>query len=139
MLRIAMLLPLGMLWNLPITTGKKLGVAAIAALVVVDILFDILRTVYTLGSYANPNVNAIWALCEPTIAVMICALPTYRSLLPRGRPVSSSTYPSRRGTNTTQQTGSQKSQTISVTHEMDDMGSLNFNRAIMEHSNLQAA
>jgi hypothetical protein len=135
-----MLLPLGMLHDLHITTGKKLGVAAIAALVVIDILFDILRTIYTIGSYAAnfPNANAVWALCEPTIAVMICALPTYRSVLPNHRPAPSSTYQNLRGTHTTRQTESQKSQTHSGTHEMDDMGSLNSNRVILEHSNLHA-
>ena len=49
----------------------------------IDIIFDILRTVWTLiGDLSNfPDANIFWAFCEPTVAVMVCALPSYRELL----------------------------------------------------------
>lgn len=89
-----MLLPLGMLRAMHITTAQKWGLAGVAGLVVIDIIFDILRTIFTIGSYATtfPNANAVWALCEPSIAVMICGLPIYRSLLSRKTQPTSTSY-----------------------------------------------
>lgn len=74
--------------------SQKVGLTAIFAIVAIDIVFDILRTVYTASSYLSqfPDANAVWALCEPAIAVMICALPSYRGLLPRQSPTSSTPY-----------------------------------------------
>jgi hypothetical protein len=71
-----------MLKSLQIPKAQKLGLAAIFIIVVIDIVFDILRSVYTASSYLSnfPDANAVWALCEPTIAVMICTLPSYRVL-----------------------------------------------------------
>lgn len=55
----------------------------IFALVVIDIVFDIVRTVYALDTYLSlkTNLNGVWTVCEPTIAVMVCAMPHYRSIL----------------------------------------------------------
>ncbi|TAQ87319.1 hypothetical protein B7494_g4369 [Chlorociboria aeruginascens] len=135
---LTMALPLGMLREIRISIAQKLGLAGIAGLVIIDIVFDILRTVYTVGDYADsfPNANAVWALLEPTIAVMVCALPTYRSLLSKQKPVPSTTYDTLRGTTTTQKTASQiTSDAATLSHEMDNMSaytsSLRSNRAIL--------
>ncbi|KAF5875879.1 uncharacterized protein Bfra_002275 [Botrytis fragariae] len=116
----AVTLPLGMLRAMHMPTSRKLGVAAIAGLVIIDILFDVLRTIYTEGSYTNPfpNANAVWALCEPTIAVMVCALPPYRTLLFRKKIEPSTSYQGMHGTRSTRKT---KSGNTSSPHEMDDM------------------
>lgn len=136
-----MLLPLWMLRNIKISRGKKIGLASIAGLVIIDILFDILRTVYTIGSYAAnfPNANAVWALCEPTIAVIVCALPTYRALLSRNKPEQSTSYQNLRGMSSSRKTESQKSHTASIPREMDDMSaSVYSSRANLKPSSLQA-
>jgi len=137
---LTMLLPLWMLRNIQISRGKKIGLASIAGLVIIDILFDILRTVYTIGSYAAnfPNANSVWALCEPTIAVIICALPTYRALLSRNKPEQSTSYQNLRGLSSVK-TEPQKSHTASISHEMDEMSaSVYSSRAILKPSSLQA-
>ncbi|APA13286.1 hypothetical protein sscle_10g080560 [Sclerotinia sclerotiorum 1980 UF-70] len=117
---ITMTLPLGMLRAMKMSRSRKLGLAAIAALVVIDIVFDILRTIYTVGSYEStfPNANAVWALCEPTIAVMVCALPTYRTLLFRKTPEPSTSYQGMRGTRSTRKNNIRNT---STPHEMDDI------------------
>ncbi|EDN98989.1 predicted protein [Sclerotinia sclerotiorum 1980 UF-70] len=117
---LAMTLPLGMLRAMKMSRSRKLGLAAIAALVVIDIVFDILRTIYTVGSYEStfPNANAVWALCEPTIAVMVCALPTYRTLLFRKTPEPSTSYQGMRGTRSTRKNNIRNT---STPHEMDDI------------------
>ncbi|KAM0130951.1 hypothetical protein ACHAQE_005252 [Botrytis cinerea] len=129
-----MLLPLGMLRAMHMPTSRKLGVAAIAGLVVIDILFDVLRTIYTVGSYTSsfPNANAVWALCEPTIAVMVCALPPYRTLLFRKKIEPSTSYQGMHGTRSTRKT---KSRNTSTPHEMDDMSaySLASTRSVLGH------
>ena len=72
-----------MLYGLRVRPAQKAGLAAIFALAVVDMALDVARTMSSL----DPNdiaMNTLWNLLEPTIGVMICALPTYRALL-RGR------------------------------------------------------
>lgn len=89
-----MALPLGMLRSLHMARSQKIGLAAIFTIVVIDIVFDILRTVYTASAYLSqfPDANAVWALCEPSVAVMVCALPSYRGLLSRHNRGSSTLY-----------------------------------------------
>ncbi|KAF7933280.1 hypothetical protein BELL_0342g00090 [Botrytis elliptica] len=131
---LTMTLPLGMLRAMHMPTSRKLGVAAIAGLVIIDILFDVLRTIYTVGSYTSsfPNANAVWALCEPTIAVMVCALPPYRTLLFRKKIDPSTSYQGMHGTRSTRKT---KSGNTSRPHEMDDMSaySLASTRSVLGH------
>ena len=87
-------LPIVMLRRLQISMVHKIGLGFVFFLVAVDIVFDLLRTVYTLDADASsfPDANTVWALCEPTIAVMICALPSYRSLLPKRSKPSPQSY-----------------------------------------------
>jgi hypothetical protein len=126
LLVLVMILPLWMLRDLHITTAQKLGLSVTVSLVVIDIMFDILRTIYTVGAYAAsfPNANAVWDLCEPTIAVMVCALPTYRTLLHRKKPAPSTSYqnlgPSERSTRGTGKSDSRTAES-SIQHEMDSM------------------
>ena len=72
-----------MLRSLRIVKSQKLGLAAIFAIVIIDIVLDILRTVYTNSAILNQyfDLNAAWDLCEPNIAVIVCSLPSYRMLL----------------------------------------------------------
>ncbi len=80
-----------MLKSMRLRTSQKLGIALVFALVTIDILLDILRTVYTasLNFATFPDHNILWVLLEPTIAVMVCALPCYRGLLSK-KPTRSS-------------------------------------------------
>ena len=80
-----MVLPLGMLAKIRMSAPQRLGLAAIFAIGLIDVLFDVLRTVYNVrliyGSWAI-QVSTVVTLCEPAVAVMVCTLPSYRSLLP---------------------------------------------------------
>ena len=80
-----MLLPTVMLKSMLMRISQKVGIGLVFGLVLIDILFDILRTVYTASlNFANfPDQNTLWALLEPTIAVIVCALPCYRGFLSR--------------------------------------------------------
>lgn len=60
--------------------SRKVGLAAIFLIAITDVAFDITRTVYTLnGGAVAPN--TIWDILEPTIAVIVSSLPTYKALL----------------------------------------------------------
>lgn len=74
-----------MLRSLKMARSEKVALGALFSIVIIDIVFDILRTVYTASSQLSQfqDANAVWTLCEPTIAVMVCALPSYRGLLAR--------------------------------------------------------
>lgn len=74
-----MAIPLVMLRHLHIPTHKRLGLALLFSLVLVTIACDIIRTVFTLMH----NSNALWALLEATITVIVCALPCYGGVLSR--------------------------------------------------------
>ena len=78
-------------------TPAKLGLAALFLIVTVIMLFDILRTAYSVNAYllTFPDLLVIWSLCEPSAAVIVCALPIYKGILPLclGKPKSSK-YPS---------------------------------------------
>jgi hypothetical protein len=80
-----MVLPMAMLRTLLMKTSQKIGIYLVFSLVLIIITFDILRTVFTLQMRPDfQDENAIWAILEPTIAVMVCALPCYRGLLSWG-------------------------------------------------------
>jgi len=115
-----MILPLGMLRTLHITTAQKLGLIGVTALVFIDIVFDILRTVYTLGATGSgfPDANDVWDICEPAIAVIVCALPVYRGLLTPKKHVTSTSYEELGGAKTSK--GS-NSRTTTRPYEMDTM------------------
>ena len=72
-------LPLWMLPQLQMPTGRKLGLAALFLIAITDVIFDIIRTVNT-GGEVN-KYYTIWDILEPTIAVILSSLPTYKALL----------------------------------------------------------
>jgi len=77
---IIMILPLWMLKGLQMQRGQKIGLALLFLVATVDIIFDIMRTIYTVHGGAIA-LDTIWDILEPTIMVIISSLPTYRSLL----------------------------------------------------------
>jgi hypothetical protein len=84
-----MALPIVMVTTRMMTLEKpaKIGLIGIFSLVLIDIAFDIVRTVYSLSvdlSYRT-NYTAIWTFLEPTIAVIVCALPCYKRLISRNK------------------------------------------------------
>ncbi|MCJ1383475.1 hypothetical protein MMC17_006589 [Xylographa soralifera] len=74
-----MALPLWMLRGLRISRAQKIGLAAIFLIAFIDILFDILRTIYTVNGGAV-GLDTTFDILEPSIAVIISTLPTYRAL-----------------------------------------------------------
>jgi hypothetical protein len=88
-----------MLRPLQMQKSQKIGLAVVFGLVAIDIAFDVTRTVYTVDAYLSnfPDQNAIWAILEPTIAVIVCSLPCYRGLVARkdtpGSTTMVETYP----------------------------------------------
>ncbi|KAF2740933.1 hypothetical protein EJ04DRAFT_592539, partial [Polyplosphaeria fusca] len=82
-----MVVPIAMVASrmLILQTPQKLGLCFVFALVLINIAFDIIRTVYAIDPAlsSRTNLNAVWTISEPTIAVIVCALPHYRSLLSR--------------------------------------------------------
>ena len=86
-------LPMIMLKKLQMSKAQKISVASVFALVVVDIIAGIIRNASVIcadSAYYNDDlaldvcstVNSIMSVCEPNLAVFICALPAYRVLLP---------------------------------------------------------
>ncbi|KUJ16890.1 uncharacterized protein LY89DRAFT_707319 [Mollisia scopiformis] len=86
-----MTLPLWMLKGTRLPIGQKVGVAVIFLLAFTDVIFDILRTLYTLRGGAV-SIDILWDILELTIAIIISALPTYRSLLPGSSHKVSTSY-----------------------------------------------
>ncbi|KAF2872827.1 hypothetical protein BDV95DRAFT_491140 [Massariosphaeria phaeospora] len=77
-----MILPIVMLRGLHMRRSQKLGLAVIFGLVSIDIAFDVLRGVHTavLDLQRFPEQNVLWTALEPSVAVIVCALPCYRGL-----------------------------------------------------------
>lgn len=80
-----MVLPMVMVMSRMLTLDKlqRLGLVFVFSLVLIDIAFDVVRTVYALSPHLSVRTNlpAVWMICEPTIAVIVCALPTYKRFL----------------------------------------------------------
>jgi len=78
-----MVLPISMLKSLHMKTSQKVGLAIVFALVLVIVAMDILRTVYTLAMdlTEGQDANALWGILEPTMAVIVCALPCYHGFI----------------------------------------------------------
>ena len=64
-------------------TSQKIGLSFIFGLVAFDIIFDVLRVIYTLKSdlAGLPDQNVLWVAFVPLIAVIVCALPSYGGFL----------------------------------------------------------
>ena len=83
-----MFLPLGMLVRMNLSAQQKLGLGVIFAIVTINIGFDIARTILTAQSLEETTATLsdefsnMLTLCEPALAVMVCTLPSYRTLLP---------------------------------------------------------
>ena len=83
-----MALPISMLRKLHMPLTRKLGLIVLFALAVIDVIFDILRTIDTKHGAAL----TVWDLLEPTTAVIISSLPTYRALFKMSRKRSTDAY-----------------------------------------------
>ena len=66
--------------------AKKVSLTVVFAVGVLDVFFDIFRTVYTVSSVGVQN---LWEILEVTIAVMLSALVAYRQVFSLGEKMSS--------------------------------------------------
>lgn len=84
------LLPLAMLKPLLMRMSQKLELAIIFLLVVINMVFTTLRTVYSLDvDLARfPDQNILWGFLQGSSCVVVCALPCYRGVLARKKPES---------------------------------------------------
>lgn len=80
-----------MLRRLQMSMSRKLGLAAIFLIAITDVVFDITRTVYTVNGGAVA-LDTIWDILEPTIAVIVSSLPTYKALLGIAKKKQSTSY-----------------------------------------------
>ncbi|KAF2259079.1 hypothetical protein CC78DRAFT_586403 [Lojkania enalia] len=68
---------------LTLQPAQKLGLCLIFLIGMLDLVFDILRTSwalkYSLSYYSN--LSGLWTILEPTIAVIVCTLPHYKSII----------------------------------------------------------
>ena len=84
-------LPLAHIQKLHMSRGKKISVAAVFALIIIDIISGILRNVVSVysgmqqSSKTSFDVALITGVIEPAVAVIVCALPVYRALLPSSK------------------------------------------------------
>ena len=83
-----LLLPLTQIGKMHISLVKKISVAAVFAIVIIDIIMGIIRngaavcTIIVAENETCEAMNDILSVAEPCIAVMVCALPAYRAILP---------------------------------------------------------
>ena len=82
-----LILPLAQIWKMHMRLLRKIGVAAVFALVIIDIALGILRQTPSLvlngviqDNEAAYNINYVSCLLEPILAVIVCSLPPYRAL-----------------------------------------------------------
>jgi len=85
------ILPLWMLRGLQMSMSRKIGLAAIFLIAITDVAFDIARTVYTVNGGAVA-LDTIWDILEPTIAVIVSSLPTYKALLGMAKEKKNTSY-----------------------------------------------
>lgn len=76
-----------MLKPLLMRVSQKLELAIIFSLVIINMVMTILRTVYSVDIQLSrfPDQNILWCFLQPTVAVIVCALPCYRGMLTRKR------------------------------------------------------
>lgn len=77
---IVIILPLWMLHGLKISKTRKIGLAALFSIAMMDIAFDVVRTIFTLLLFRHSNAAGaeVWDVLEVVVAVL-SSLPTYRS------------------------------------------------------------
>ena len=81
---VVMGLPVWMLWDLQMRTIQKIGLISIFLVATIDVIFDVVRTVYATDG-PDGKFLLIWDTLEPSVAVIVSTLPTYRALLPSSR------------------------------------------------------
>lgn len=81
-------LPLVFIRKLQMSSVQKLSVAGVLVIAIVDILTGLLRNLAVLSYYLDLNVDVssdlilFFQTFEPGLAVIVCAMPVYRVLLP---------------------------------------------------------
>ncbi|KAL8787522.1 MAG: hypothetical protein Q9213_002180 [Squamulea squamosa] len=88
---LVIILPLWMIRGLQISTSRKVGLAGLFLIAIIDVIFDITRTIYTVDGGAVA-LDTIWDILEPTIAVIVSSLPTYKALFGTTRKKQDSVY-----------------------------------------------
>ena len=82
-----LVLPLFFISRLQISRVQKFSLAAVFAIVIIDIVMGILRNIAVMCFYLGYSTENSYAIattmgtCEPSVAVIVCALPAYRVLL----------------------------------------------------------
>ena len=94
-----LVLPIAQIRKLNISLIRKLTVGAIFAIVIIDIITGIIRNITTILYFSNVGdqtiispMDTICGVIEPILAVAVCALPAYRSVLPWPRKRSSDQF-----------------------------------------------
>ena len=87
-----LILPLAYIGKFHMSTLKKVSTAATFAISIVDIILGILKNVAILSLQSDSeslqyygDMATVCSVLEPAIAVMVCAMPVYRVLLPHSR------------------------------------------------------
>lgn len=78
-----MALPLWILRSIQLPISKKLGLASVFFLALAIVALDILRIALGDGG-GIVSLASLWDVLEPSVAVIVSTLPTYRALLPSG-------------------------------------------------------
>ena len=85
-----MALPLGLLWNLQVSTRQKFGIGGVFSVGIMCIVFALIRVVqisaYAVGRTPDSSLYALWAIIEGAVAVVTGCLPVFGMLLRPGRP-----------------------------------------------------
>ena len=83
-----LVLPIAEIRKMHMPLAKKISVAAVFALIVIDIIAGIVRSVVTMFAANGTSVTdiayevaTICSVIEPAIAVLVCSLPPYRALV----------------------------------------------------------
>jgi hypothetical protein len=74
---------------------QLIGVTLMLFLAVVCMVLDVLKTVWYLNETLSSQTNlvAVWTMLEPSIAVIICSLPAYGSIISKGDKTTSVNAP----------------------------------------------
>ena len=75
-----MALPIWMLKGMQMPASRKAGLAAIFSIAITDVVFDIVRTSFTVNGETEVSPWTVWDILEATVAVVVSALPSYRAL-----------------------------------------------------------
>ena len=83
-----LILPLVQIRKMHMPSSKKISIAAVFAIIIIDIIVGILRNAVTVFAASRADysetaysMGVICGVLEPVIAVFVCALPPYRALV----------------------------------------------------------